>query len=554
MKVSAAVSMRSSLVGGVGLWGAARRAAMVVAAVLLGGCGSLVSHNTKVDAVIAIQRSGDLAEALTKLDGNLMSSSDMLLNLERGALLRSAGRYDESLRALQLADEVVQGWEDGYRKRAEKYLENTLAVLSTDRVRSYEGQDYEKVMLTTLMALDRIAVGDWETARVDIRRTHEREDLIAEVREKELDALKEKAKNDGVGTGSTQELGGYPVEIFDDPAVRELRNGYQNALSHYLAGFIYEALGEGGLAAPGYRKALEIRPEHPVLRESLRGLDHRLAAAGSSRGGTDVLVVIEAGVVPKRVAQPVVMPIFYRRSRMPVNFALPRIVPSSDKALHTLTIGGKSYPLRPVVDFGAMARRSLKDEMPGMMLRSALRLAVQGAFTEAASRAANVSMQRNPNDSKTLMVGVAAELTKLAFVATQQQIDDRMWRLLPERIYLARLRLPPGEHEVLIDGRPLPRKVSVGGRHALLPVRVDANHSWVGTLASRGELAFENAQLELAPVGEGSQREAASVEALPAVAPKAAPSKSDATPGSSRSTGKRRKPAGAPQGVGASRL
>jgi hypothetical protein len=43
-----------------------------------------------------------------------------------------------------------------------------------DASRDYEGQDYEKVMLTTRMAMDRINLGDLDTARVDIKRTHER--------------------------------------------------------------------------------------------------------------------------------------------------------------------------------------------------------------------------------------------------------------------------------------------------------------------------------------------------------------------------------------------
>ena len=47
-----------------------------------------------------------------------------------------------------------------------------------------------------------------------------------------------------------------------------LKNGYSNALSHYLAGFLYEVLGESGLAAPGYRKAIELKPETGVLEEA----------------------------------------------------------------------------------------------------------------------------------------------------------------------------------------------------------------------------------------------------------------------------------------------
>ena len=79
---------------------------------------------------------------------------------------------------------------------------------------------------------------------------------------------------------SLSELNGYPVETIDNPAVNALSNSYQSALSHYLAGFVYEALGEPSLAAPGYRLANELQPDHPLLEEALRGLDARVARAG----------------------------------------------------------------------------------------------------------------------------------------------------------------------------------------------------------------------------------------------------------------------------------
>jgi hypothetical protein len=52
------------------------------------------------------------------------------------------------------------------------------ATFLGDASRDYEGQDYEKVMLTTRMAMDRINLGDLDNARVDIKRTHEREAVI----------------------------------------------------------------------------------------------------------------------------------------------------------------------------------------------------------------------------------------------------------------------------------------------------------------------------------------------------------------------------------------
>ena len=77
------------------------------------------------------------------------------------------------------------------------------ATLLGDGFRDYEVQDYEKVMLTTVMAMNRLSQGDLDTARVDIKRTHEREAIIAEVAKQTL-AAEEEAKAKGAQVQSAE--------------------------------------------------------------------------------------------------------------------------------------------------------------------------------------------------------------------------------------------------------------------------------------------------------------------------------------------------------------
>ncbi|WP_206678116.1 hypothetical protein, partial [Salmonella enterica] len=62
-------------------------------------------------------------------------------------------------------------------------LGNQWGSIINDKIRRYDGYDYEKVMLTTQMALNQLAVNDFDGARADIKKTHERETLIARQRE-----------------------------------------------------------------------------------------------------------------------------------------------------------------------------------------------------------------------------------------------------------------------------------------------------------------------------------------------------------------------------------
>lgn len=150
-------------------------------------------------------------------------------------------------------------------------------------------------MLTTQMALNLLALNDFDGARTEIKKTHEREAVIADLRDKEYLKRENEAERQGVTT-QIKDLRGYPVEALDAPEVVGLKNSYQSAFSHYLAGFVYEALGEKDLAAPGYRKAAELRPNTPLLEQALLDLDKSKVGADE----TDVLIVVQSGLAPAR--------------------------------------------------------------------------------------------------------------------------------------------------------------------------------------------------------------------------------------------------------------
>lgn len=442
----------------------------------LTGCASMQSHDKLASDVQSAGRTGGVPAALAQLEASAKSEDDktaLLYNLERGELLRMDRRYDDSTNAFLLVDIKVKEWEETAKTNPSKLMGTVGAALISERLKNYEGQDYEKVWLTTRLAMNRVAVGDFENARVDIKRTHEREAIIAEFRSKETLAAEEEAKSKGAAAGG-KELNGYPVETLNDPEVLALKNGYQNALSHYLAGFMYEVLGESGLAAPGYRKAIELKPETGVLEEGLRGLDNRTSFTWKRRQRmTDVLFVVEAGDAPARKPKAFTIPVPTGRGMVTASISYPVIEPSTDPLLTTLSAAGTDLKLEKVVDVNVMARRALKDEMPGMVLRGVTRAIAKGVMQN--------ELQKRGGLVGGLIGAVASAATEVA--------DDRMWRMLPGRVYIARGYLPPGEHVVTVNGRALPDSVKIDGQYALVPLRLYENTVLMGDVASLGKLA-----------------------------------------------------------------
>ena len=444
-------------------------------ALALSGCATLNSHDELTGQVQSAQKTGGIPAALQALEASATTAdqkSALLYNLERGELLRLNRNYKESTDAFLLADIKIKEWEDTAKTHPDKLMSTLGAAMISERLKIYEGQDYEKVWLTTRLALNRVAAGDMENARVDIKRTHEREAVIAEFRSKETAAAEEEAKAKGVGAVG-KEINGYPVETLNDPEVLALKNGYQNALSHYLAGYLYEVLNEPGLAAPGYRKAIELKPDTGVLEEGLRGLDDRTSFTHKRKQGmTDVLFVIEAGDAPARKPKAFTLPVPTGGGIRTVSISYPTIEPSHDALLSKLSVAGRDFKLEKVVDVNVMARRALKDDMPGMVFRGVTRAIGKGVVQD--------QLQKNAGMLGAVMGMVASAVT--------EQADDRLWRMLPGRVYIARGYLPEGEHKIEINGRSLDASANISGQYALVPVRLYNQSVIIGNVGSFGQL------------------------------------------------------------------
>lgn len=508
------------------------QASLALATVLfLSGCAQMASHDKLASQVQTAQATGGPAAALRELEASATSDdarAALLYNLERGELLRQDKKYKESTVAWQLADQKVREWEETAKTDPSKLMGLVGASIISERLKPYEGQDYEKVFLTTRMALNRMAELDWDNARVDIKRTHEREAVIAEFRAKELAEAESEAKSKGVNaTGKT--LDGYPVETLNDPEVLKLRNGYQNALSHYLAGFLYEILNEPGLAAPGYRKAIELRPDTPLLEEGLRGLDTRTGFTHRRRQQmTDVLFIVESGSAPARKPKAFTVPIPVAGRLNSISISYPVIEPSNDRAPGELTLGSVKLKPETVVDVNVMARRALKDEMNGMILRGTVRAVVKGfAQDELAKRA-----------------GPLGGLLGTLVAAATEQADDRIWRTLPGMVSVARGYLPEGEHRLTLDGRDTGVVVPVSGQYALVSIQIRGGMVSLSQPASFGRIVAAAEPRPSAPApapevvavpADAAKPVAAKANRKPAAAPAAkSPSKSDAKGGANK--------------------
>ncbi|EXF91897.1 hypothetical protein HK44_013920 [Pseudomonas fluorescens HK44] len=436
------------------------------AVTLLAGCSAFRSYDTELQQTNQQLASGNVDAALALLEkNNTGENKDLLYYFEKGELLRAKGDLTGSQAAWRSADQVVGSWEESVKLDTDKYLTQFGSFLVNDKVRRYEGYDYEKVMLTTQMALNLLAVNDFDGARTEIKKTHEREAVIAELRDKEYLKREDEAEKQGVKT-QYKDLQGYPVASLDAPEVVGLKNSYQSAFSHYLAGFVYEALGEKDLAAPGYRKAAELRPNTPLLEQALLNLDKPAGKNDES----DILIVVQSGLAPARdsIRIPLPLPISNNVVITPLSF--PVIKPDTSTVTYAqIGVDGQQQNLTQLNSTTAMSRRALRDDMPGIILRTTVR---------AVTRAVAQKKINETNPLAGLAVGISS--------AVMEGADTRTWRTLPDNTQVVRLRLAKGEHQLSLPNALGGSRITVkvDQRYQVISLRTVGNQVFASGVAA----------------------------------------------------------------------
>lgn len=441
------------------LYSVVKKITVISLLIVLSGCAALSSYDNQSVETLDALRSGNINLALAKyqdLDPE-KKKPKILPYLEKGSIEFMASDAESAIQSWKVADAIVQEWEEKSKLDATKVAGNVGSIIVNDKVQTYEAANYEKVFLTTSMAVAQASMGNWDIARTEIKKTHERESIIANVNGKKYAEVEEEAEKADHKVKSYKELDGYPVEIFESQKVLKLKNSYQNALSHYLAGYIYEALGESSLSAPGYRKAIELNPSARILERGLAELETRSGVGNKAANTSDVLFVLYSGEIAAKKSQTISIPVATANGLIVTPISFPIYQPSPYHYSDLLTVNGAPITMEAIMDVDSMAIRELKDEMPGILLRSTIR---------AAAKSLAQKEVQDQNVWAGLAMSVAAVLTESA--------DERMWRTLPSNIKLHRQNLSYGEHSITVGGKLV--KIAVNDDYTVIPIRVVGNN------------------------------------------------------------------------------
>lgn len=365
-------------------------------ALLLSSCASYSSHaeHTRMllEGGMYDEAASYVKEFAEKKDGD-----ELLYWMDIGIVYHTAGKYEEAIKAFLVADKLAE---------IKDYTSISLEVASVilnDNLKTYKGEHFENLLINVYLALDYTMLGKWDDALVECRRVNQKLDKM--------------------------------INIAKLPYQR-------NAFAKYLSAVLFEAQNELNDAFVDYRQLKKWGVEYPYLPEPLIRTADRLKSMPEfeayrkeypeakdwkfAKNEGEVVLILEQGKSPVKYENPQfnLIPLF-RRNYYTSDYAWVRAEKGDYKV--------RSYPLFDIED---TAIREL-DARAGAIIGKKI-----GGIVAKGAIATGIGMATNSED-----------LGKLAFIALllTDRADLRHWSTLPAKLHFARLRLPSGQHNILVD-------------------------------------------------------------------------------------------------------
>jgi len=405
-------------------------------ALAAGGCATYSERTAFARDMAAVGSYQEAAEAFDKALGvddqqelpRRFGADTALLLLERGMVSQAQGSYGDAASDLGAADEHLE-----YLDIAKDPIGTIGKYLYSDSSADYRASPVEKLALNSVNMLNYLARGDLPGARVEAKR--------------------------------------YTVmrEYFSDAGDGEVRG----TVGAYLAGFVFEQLGDANAAMRYYDQALDDR-DLATLAAPLASLARRTAYRGKNLdgyltrnravttpadpNGGEILTVVSLGRVPYKIPE-----------RMPIGAAIgiagtyvtddldvlgytalkvlvyPELQPASVTFTGAnVTIDGRSTPLELTSDFAAEVTEEYEIAKPKIIGAALSRMLVRAGAAEGARKAG-----KQAGDAAAVVGWLAALATEATLVALDKP-DTRSWTLLPGRVLVSRKQVAAGRHQVAV--------------------------------------------------------------------------------------------------------
>jgi tetratricopeptide (TPR) repeat protein len=352
-----------------------------------------------------------------------IKSNEALMLLERGTLLQAQQDYENSKKNFSAADKELE-----LLDIASDPAGSIGRYIYSDSAAKYRISPVERLSLNAMNLMNYLATDDLRGARIEARRFTTMRD--------------------------------YMVNFDPEHA--------HGPVGSYLSGFVMEKLGESNSALRYYDEALEYRHfkslEEPIARlaetNSYRGkrIDGFLERANAplDSGGGEILTFVTMGRVPHK--EPKRIPIglavgiagafvtgnakILERSVFKVVVYPELVAAAGTRFSPVVTIDGEAHPVELAGDLGNEVTREYQELKPKIIGAALSRMIARAVVAEGTRQAGNQA------GGIWSVIGLIASFATEGAMVAADKPDTRSWTLLPDRVYVSRVRVPAGTHRV----------------------------------------------------------------------------------------------------------
>ena len=437
------------------VWKAGR---VVNASCLIGLVLATAGCTTHADRLRAVRHSfyaGDLQQANTSITEAAKKKSEQdLLHLDQAMVELFAGRPKDS-------EALLREVRDRFDELQEKAVtEQVASMIADDNRVAYSGEDYERILIRVMLAISNLLQNGPDAFAY----AHQILDEEQKLNEKRAEFVSD---SQPIEDPPSPQFGIQPAgtsivaQAAANSETTSLPATSQLAISHYLMGMLREQTHRDyHEALRHYEKSWQCKPDFLQVQRDIE----RVKSSQHSQRGNGVLYVITfvgQGPYKKQIAHlPTsealliadrILSVTGKHSLPPTisPIKVPMVVRYKNEIDHVQVAvdAGPFVPTETIVDVSELAEQAYQREFPQIVARAVVRRVLKKAAVYQTKEF--VSVHSPILEFAFDLVGVAWEASESA--------DTRCWGLLPDRIQIARLELPAGEHSVRLQPSTISR-------------------------------------------------------------------------------------------------
>jgi len=419
-------------------------AALVLLGTSISGCTTYREHNRIAGHWMRGDLAGAQREASQKVASSGTGKDAVIWRLEHATVLRSANQFEQSNREFDAADAQMNRYAEGAKVRLGR---ETLGLFSNQAQLPYEGRPYDRIMASTYEALNELALGRGDRARVFLIRAYQRQQEAVQQNQRRLERdreqLAEARRREGVAQAEADPaLRGQLDSLYEPLRGLQAYADYVNPFTVYLDGLFFMTQAADASDLERARKSLEraavFAPDNPFVQADRVALDNLFRGVPLP---PTTYVVFETGRAPVRGQVRLDVPILFTRVSY-VGAAFPTLELQGDYLPQLeIVAGGRTERTALICSMDRIIAQDFNNELPGITTKTIAAAVVKGAAAYAVNTAAGRQDEA---------LGLLAQFLTAAFQAAVNIADLRTWTTLPKEFQVCRVPTPSGRQIELI--------------------------------------------------------------------------------------------------------